>query len=196
MPEQAGCIWKLSLTGDRKVPRTRRQACRRHVARAFQPAGSGDFPVAIPIKSGEAIQGQYQDAPEQAIVRLRMAANLNLSPCAFGFLRAHPSLPFVECFPIQPFSLTRVRLRSKLGVECWALNVSPSSIHLQSSISASSHPRLLSVFVCRFLHGLQNTSELLPTPCSQFASLEKFVIIREIPVKVFFYLGSSVSICG
>jgi hypothetical protein len=34
------------LTGDWKVPGTRRQECLRHVAQAFQPAGSGDFPVA------------------------------------------------------------------------------------------------------------------------------------------------------
>ena len=31
--------------GDWKVARTRRQECRRYVAQAFQPAGSGDFPV-------------------------------------------------------------------------------------------------------------------------------------------------------
>jgi hypothetical protein len=41
-----GCILALSLTGDRKVPGTRRQECRRYVAQAFQPAGLGDFPVA------------------------------------------------------------------------------------------------------------------------------------------------------
>ena len=35
-------------TGDRKVPRTRGQECPRYVAQAFQPAGSGDFPVARP----------------------------------------------------------------------------------------------------------------------------------------------------
>jgi hypothetical protein len=34
------------LTGDWKVPRTRRQECLRYVAQAFQPASSGDLPVA------------------------------------------------------------------------------------------------------------------------------------------------------
>src|ERR1700722_7174290 len=33
-------------TGDWKVSGTRRQECRRYVAQAFQPAGSGDFSVA------------------------------------------------------------------------------------------------------------------------------------------------------
>ena len=32
-----GRIWTLFLTGDWKVPRTRRQECRRYVAQAFQP---------------------------------------------------------------------------------------------------------------------------------------------------------------
>ena len=41
-----GRILTLFLTGDWKVPSTRRQECRRYVAQAFQPAGSGDFPVA------------------------------------------------------------------------------------------------------------------------------------------------------
>ena len=35
-------------TGDWKVPGTRGQECPRYVAQAFQPAGSGDFPVARP----------------------------------------------------------------------------------------------------------------------------------------------------
>ena len=35
-------------TGDRNVPRTRGPECPRYVAQAFQPAGSGDFPVARP----------------------------------------------------------------------------------------------------------------------------------------------------
>ena len=35
----------LKETGDWKVARTRRQECLRYVAQAFQPAGSGDFPV-------------------------------------------------------------------------------------------------------------------------------------------------------
>ena len=39
--------WGLMLkTGDKNVPGTRRQECLRYVAQAFQPAGSGDFPVA------------------------------------------------------------------------------------------------------------------------------------------------------
>ena len=38
-------------TGDKNVPGTRRQDCLRYVAQAFQPAGSGDFPVARSMSS-------------------------------------------------------------------------------------------------------------------------------------------------
>jgi hypothetical protein len=43
---QAGCLPYVDGCGDWKVPGTRRQECLRYVARAFQPAGSGDSPVA------------------------------------------------------------------------------------------------------------------------------------------------------
>ena len=44
---EAGCIFlTLFLTGDWKVPGTRTLESVRYVAQAFQPAGSGDFPVA------------------------------------------------------------------------------------------------------------------------------------------------------
>ena len=52
--------------------------------------------------------------------------------------------------------------------------------------------RFFSVLIRTGLYGLQNPSESLPTPCNQLASLEKFVIIREIRVKVVFL---SVTIC-
>src|SRR5208283_3052738 len=35
----------LGASGDWKVAKTRGQECPRYVAQAFQPAGSGDFPV-------------------------------------------------------------------------------------------------------------------------------------------------------
>jgi hypothetical protein len=56
-------IVALSLPGDWKVPRTRRQECRRYVAQAFQPAGPGDFPVACASAIHPHYQEQSQDAP-------------------------------------------------------------------------------------------------------------------------------------
>jgi hypothetical protein len=45
-PGSAGRNLTLFLTGDWKVPRTRRLESLRYVARTFLSAGSGDFPVA------------------------------------------------------------------------------------------------------------------------------------------------------
>ena len=58
-----GCNSTLFLIGDWKVPKTRRQECLRHVAQAFQPAGSGIFPDASPRGAESAAQEQCQAAP-------------------------------------------------------------------------------------------------------------------------------------
>ena len=63
------CNLTLFLIGDRKVPKTRRQECLRHVAQAFQPAGSGIFPDASPRRSESAFQEKCHAAP--GLVRAR-----------------------------------------------------------------------------------------------------------------------------
>jgi hypothetical protein len=53
----------LFLTGNWKVPLTRRLESLRHVAQTFLSAGSGDFPVARLVTFNAPIQEQCQDAP-------------------------------------------------------------------------------------------------------------------------------------
>ena len=62
------CNLTLFLIGDWKVPKTRRQECLRHVAQAFQPAGSGIFPNASPRRAESAAQEQCQVAPSSFFI--------------------------------------------------------------------------------------------------------------------------------
>jgi hypothetical protein len=57
-------ILALFLTGNWKVPLTRRLESLRHVAQTFLSAGSGDFPVARLVTFNVPIQEQCQDAPK------------------------------------------------------------------------------------------------------------------------------------
>src|SRR5262249_39392980 len=60
----AGSRGRLKATGDWKVARTRRQECLRHAAQAFQPAGSGNFPV-----PGWSANEKYFSSPAKRLKR-------------------------------------------------------------------------------------------------------------------------------